>query len=124
MGRQDQLAKFIVPDKGDKVDSGVGLSYRPARLVHKHRLTGRYTTTLCWSQTISPSRDYKFGYRYGQYRGSDTVSHRGLLCLDIGGSNTVEGILLLGLTKGRYAWSDLFLCISTVLHLNYREKNR
>jgi len=25
-------ASFIVPDWGDKVDSGIGLSYRPARL--------------------------------------------------------------------------------------------
>jgi hypothetical protein len=30
------VAKFIVPDWGDKVDSGIGLSYRPARL---YRLT-------------------------------------------------------------------------------------
>jgi hypothetical protein len=37
------VAKFIVPDCGDKVDSGIGLSYRPARL---HRLAGRYDT-LC-----------------------------------------------------------------------------
>jgi hypothetical protein len=33
------VAKFIVPDWGDKVDSGMELSYRPARL---HRLAGRY----------------------------------------------------------------------------------
>jgi hypothetical protein len=26
------VAKFIVPDWGDKVDSGIGLSYRPAKL--------------------------------------------------------------------------------------------
>jgi hypothetical protein len=26
------VAKFIVPVWGDKVDSGIGLSYRPARL--------------------------------------------------------------------------------------------
>jgi hypothetical protein len=35
------VAKFIVPDWGDKVDSGIGLSYRPARL---HRLAARYDT--------------------------------------------------------------------------------
>jgi hypothetical protein len=29
---------------GDKVDSGIGLSYRPARL---HRLTGRYVGVRC-----------------------------------------------------------------------------
>jgi hypothetical protein len=39
------IAKFIVPFWGDKVDSGLGLSYRPARL---HRLAGRYET-LCQS---------------------------------------------------------------------------
>jgi hypothetical protein len=26
------VAKFIVPDWGDKVDSDIGLSYRPARI--------------------------------------------------------------------------------------------
>jgi hypothetical protein len=31
--------KFIVPDWGDKADSGIGLSYRPARL---HKLAGQY----------------------------------------------------------------------------------
>jgi hypothetical protein len=40
------VAKFIVPDWGDKVDSGKGLSYRPAKL---HRLAGRYDN-LCRSQ--------------------------------------------------------------------------
>ncbi len=33
------VAKFIVPDRGDKVDSGIELSYLPGRL---HRLTGRF----------------------------------------------------------------------------------
>jgi hypothetical protein len=37
------VAKFIVPDWGDKVDSGIGLSYRPARI---HRLTGRYDNPM------------------------------------------------------------------------------
>ncbi len=42
------VAKFIVPGWGDKVDSGIGLSYRPARLL---RLEGRYEMiTLCQSQ--------------------------------------------------------------------------
>ncbi len=36
-------AEFIVPDWGDKVNSGIGLSYRPARL---HRLAGRYGTAV------------------------------------------------------------------------------
>ncbi len=45
-----KIAKFIVPDWGDKVDSGIGLSYRPAGL---HRLTGRYDYPMPES-TISP----------------------------------------------------------------------
>jgi hypothetical protein len=36
---QDPVAKFIVPDWVEKVDFGIGLSYRPARL---HRLAGWY----------------------------------------------------------------------------------
>ncbi len=67
------VTKFIVPDWGDKVDSGMGLSYRPARL---HRLAGRYdnpmpyvawragTTTLCRSQLYPLGRDYEFGYYF------------------------------------------------------------
>jgi hypothetical protein len=52
------VAKFIVPDWGDKAGSGVRLSsYRPARL---HRLTGRYDNPMPES-TISPFRDYEFG---------------------------------------------------------------
>jgi hypothetical protein len=46
-------AKFIVPDRGDIVDSGIGLSYRPSSLVDSgiglsyrpariYRLAGRY----------------------------------------------------------------------------------
>jgi hypothetical protein len=27
------VAKFIVPDRGDKVDSGIGLSYRPVEIL-------------------------------------------------------------------------------------------
>jgi hypothetical protein len=43
------LAKFIVSDWGwgDEVDSGIGLSYRPARL---HRLAGRYDNPICRCQ--------------------------------------------------------------------------
>ncbi len=45
-------AKFLVPDWGDKV-SGIGLSYRPARL---HRLEWwARTTTLCRSQLCPQS---------------------------------------------------------------------
>ncbi len=46
------VAKFIVPDWGDKVDAGIGLSYLPARL---HGLAGRYDNPMPES-TISPQR--------------------------------------------------------------------
>ncbi len=46
------VAKFLVHDWGDIVDSGIGLSYRPARL---HRLAGRYDNPMSES-TISPSQ--------------------------------------------------------------------
>jgi hypothetical protein len=36
-------AQLIVPDWGDKVDYGIGLSYRPVRL---HRLAGRYDNPI------------------------------------------------------------------------------
>ncbi len=36
-----KVAKFIVPDWGDKVDSGIGLSFRPAT-ARLHWLAGRY----------------------------------------------------------------------------------
>ncbi len=52
------VAKFLAPHWGGKVDSGIGLSLRTARL---HRLAGG-TTTLCWSQPNFPFRDYEFGY--------------------------------------------------------------
>jgi hypothetical protein len=64
MQRVDTLsiAKFIVPDRGDKVDSGilhVGLSYRLARL---HRLAGRYDNPMPGVNYIPPVRDYEFVY--------------------------------------------------------------
>jgi hypothetical protein len=37
------VVEFIDPDWGDKVNSGIGLSYRPARL---HGLAGRYDNPL------------------------------------------------------------------------------
>jgi hypothetical protein len=43
------VAKLIVPDWGDKVDSGIWLSYRPARL---YRLAGRYENPLRRSQLL------------------------------------------------------------------------
>jgi hypothetical protein len=46
------------PDWGDKVDYGIGLSYRPVRL-HKWRAG---TTALCHSRPYPPARDYEFGY--------------------------------------------------------------
>jgi hypothetical protein len=42
-------AKFIVPDWGDKVDSGMGLSYRPAML---QRLAGRSDNPMPQSTTL------------------------------------------------------------------------
>jgi hypothetical protein len=48
-------AKFLVPDWGDIVDSGIGLSYRPARL---HRLAGRYDKPML-ELTISPQSGTK-----------------------------------------------------------------
>ncbi len=44
------VAKFIVPDWGDKVDYGIGLSYPPTSLVS---LTGRYDNPMPLS-TLSP----------------------------------------------------------------------
>ncbi len=45
------VAKFIVPDWTDKVDSGIGLSYRPARL---H--IGRYDNPmLTWKTGLTLS---------------------------------------------------------------------
>ncbi len=41
--RSHLITKFIVPDWGDKVHSGIGLSYRHARL---HRLAGRYDNPM------------------------------------------------------------------------------
>ncbi len=39
----NSVASFIVSDFGDKVDSGIGLSYRSAKL---HRLAGRYDNPM------------------------------------------------------------------------------
>ncbi len=51
-----QEAKFLVPDCGDIVPpTGMGLSYRPARL---HRLAGRYDNPMPES-TISPQSGTK-----------------------------------------------------------------
>jgi hypothetical protein len=44
------LAKFIVPERGDIVDFGIGLSYRPASLCS---LAGRYDNPMLES-TLSP----------------------------------------------------------------------
>ncbi len=38
-----QVAEFTGPDWGDKVNSGIGLSYKPARL---HGLAGRYDNPM------------------------------------------------------------------------------
>jgi hypothetical protein len=44
------VTKLIVPDWGDKVDSGKGFSYRPAML---HRLTGKCDNPMLES-TVCP----------------------------------------------------------------------
>jgi hypothetical protein len=49
------VAEFIDPDWGDKVNSGTGLSYRPAR---RHGLAGRYDKPKP-ELTLSPSHGSK-----------------------------------------------------------------
>jgi hypothetical protein len=49
------VAKFLVPDWGDTVDSGIGLSYRPARL---HRMSGWYDNTMP-EASVSPQSGTK-----------------------------------------------------------------
>ncbi len=45
-------AQFIVPDRVDKVDYGIGLSYLPVRL---HKMAGRYDNLIPLS-TLSPNK--------------------------------------------------------------------
>ncbi len=52
------IAKFIGPDWGDKVDSGIWLSNLLARL---HFLAGRYVNPMP-EKTTSPVRDYEFSH--------------------------------------------------------------
>jgi hypothetical protein len=59
-------AKFLVPDWGDKVDSGIGLSYRPARLEYVAWRSG--TKIFCRSQlynvrTVYPSQGLRIWLR-------------------------------------------------------------
>ncbi len=51
--RERSVAKFIVPDWGDKVNSGIGLSYRTARPVRQPCAGVNY---------IPPVKDYEFSY--------------------------------------------------------------
>jgi hypothetical protein len=53
------VVKFLVPGWGDKVDSGIGLSYRPT-IGYIGRQAG--ATTLCRSQLYPPFRNYELGY--------------------------------------------------------------
>jgi hypothetical protein len=57
---ENAVAKFIVTDWVDKVDSGIGLAYWPASLQKVGWQAG--TTTTCWSQLYSSFRGYEFGY--------------------------------------------------------------
>jgi hypothetical protein len=52
------VAKFIVPDWGNKVDSGTVLSYQPATL---HRLAGKCGNSMPESAVYPSVRDYEFG---------------------------------------------------------------
>ncbi len=65
------VAKFIVPDRGDKINSGIRLSYRPAKLRTVHRLASKYDNHRqpyagSRSQQYPPVRDYEFGYWINQ----------------------------------------------------------
>jgi hypothetical protein len=51
-GDANTEAQFRVPDWGDKVDYGIGLSYRPVWL---HRLAGRYDSHLLQSTLFPPT---------------------------------------------------------------------
>ncbi len=46
------VAKFIVPDWGDKVDSGIGLAYLPAT-ARLPRLAGRYDNLVPESNILA-----------------------------------------------------------------------
>ncbi len=50
--------QFIVPDWGDKVDYGIGLSTGPSGYIH--RLAGRYDNPM-HSGLYPPKRDCEFG---------------------------------------------------------------
>ncbi len=60
LGRQHPVAKFIVPDWRDKVDSGTWFSYPARQATYVGWWAGK--TTLCRSQLYPPVRDYEFGY--------------------------------------------------------------
>jgi hypothetical protein len=53
--RNSPVAEFVDTDWGDKVKSGIGLSYRPAARLHG--LAGRYDTLMPLTLWI-----YEFGY--------------------------------------------------------------
>jgi hypothetical protein len=48
---REPVAKFLIPDWWDKVDSGIGFSYRPARL--HGRLAGQYNNPMPESRVKS-----------------------------------------------------------------------
>jgi hypothetical protein len=59
------VAEFIVPDWGDKVNSGIGLSYRPAG--------GPVRQPYGGVDYISPVRDHEFGLRNCCLMGSPCI---------------------------------------------------
>jgi hypothetical protein len=67
---EEPVAKFIVSVWRDKVNSGIGLSYRPAKL---HRLAGRYDNPICRNQLYPTVRDYEFGLSTGEHCTVDFV---------------------------------------------------
>jgi hypothetical protein len=73
------VAKFVVPDWRDIIDSGMGLlSYRPARL---HRLAAG-TTTLCLSRLYPQVKDIRIGPQHGDcYYQSDSGSVAAVYCI-------------------------------------------
>ncbi len=67
-------AQLIVPEWGDKVDYGIGLSYRPAML---HRLA-------CHSRLYPPVREHEFSYCFTKRRKTKKGYHCDIWHLGVG----------------------------------------
>ncbi len=66
------VVRFIVPDCGILVDSGIGSSYRLARL---HRLEGPVRKPYAGVNIYPPFRDYEFGYVVRPIHPSTSTMH-------------------------------------------------